>query len=138
MIGTIAVDASGRPRFPLTWAMGVDRVVGLIYQRLGTQIGTWPEDVTIGLPLIGWLTEGRAPSPEEVAAVIRVQIERVGELPDVSIEIVRLAASVAAGRIDVSGELRIAVGGEVGVVDLGSLYTVQGLPTWYAAATEGC
>lgn len=118
--------------WPLVAVSGRQAVETALWCRLRTEIGTWPNDESVGLPLLRWLASPRVRGPE-VAALIRLQAEALDGLTVVS-----CAATVDASGITFRLQYEYDDGGEAATGEAGgTLYAVDGLPAWYVLA-GGC
>lgn len=111
------LDATGK-RFsvPLVMVTGALSVLTRVQVRLQTQRGSWPDDVSLGLPWREWQERGRIPTIE-IEAAVRRQVARVsGVLEVVSVSATTvgddLSVAVTFRFLDEGGTISTAVVGD--------------------------
>ena len=134
MVATIAVDyTTNAPAWPPRTVDGVDATVVGVWLRCRTEVGTWPSDVTIGLPLMAWSMAPR-PTVEQVQATVRVQVEAVSDQIDNVVVTATggetIAATIAYEYTDDDGTTSVVISG--------LLYPSSGLPNWTATTRGVC
>ena len=111
--------------FPPQPVRDADRVLVLIRNRLSSRLGSWPGDVTIGLPYDRWLEAPRVQA-DEVVGLVRIQLRAIP-----GVRVITLSASVGR-KIEVQGEIEIQTSDGIVVAGLGGdIFGVSSVPAWY-------
>lgn len=134
MTSTIAIDTrTGAPSWPLSWTSGLPAVFGVLSARLRTEIGEWPGDVSIGLPLAEWAQSPR-PDPERAAALVRIQCEAVP-----GVEVTSCVVTVGqAVTITVVFDWTDPDTGATESGTMAGIFGAVGLPAWSLTLGVGC
>lgn len=130
----LAVDATGDLMLPYRVASGGDVVIAAINARLRTEVGTWPSDARIGLPLMGWLYRGTGKGP--TLSEVRSRVEEQMRLAPGVIAVEALDATqtrVSGSRVyHLTGRLRYRLDGEEGTLELRTgAVRGDGIPAFY-------
>jgi hypothetical protein len=128
----LALDSTGNLATPMRLVRGVESCRVQVYLRMALLAGTYPTDVTRGVPWEAWTgADGtKGPTALQARALIRRQLEQV---PCVT-AILSLAVTRANFRLSVVGTLAVEDDGEAGTLELGTLsdpFPTSGPPPWY-------
>ena len=133
----LATDPDGDLLVPYRVASGADVVIGALNARLRTQLGTWPSDARIGLPLRQWLYRGagKGPTVSEVRARIEEQMRLTPGVTAVQ-AIEATATREGGSRVySITARLAYQLDGEEGVIDLRTgAQRGDGIPPFYLVA----
>ncbi len=133
MTSTIAIDTrTGAPSWPLSWTSGLPAVFGVLSARLRSELGEWPGDISIGLPLEAWAQPPR-PDPARAAALVRVQCEAVP-----GVEVTSCTVTVGQTMTIVVEFAWTDPDGEVESGTMTGIFGSVGLPSWSLTLGVGC
>lgn len=136
----LALDDDAALAQPLRYVYGLTVVAQRVRLRLLTATGEWLTDVSVGLPYDDWTGAGAkdAPTPEELGALVRAQLE---DTPGIVRVVSLTATSADNGRhLSVVARCEAREDGEDGLIEARTVpnpLATFGPPAWYVYAVSG-
>lgn len=128
----LALDSRGNLALPMRLVRGMESCRVQVYLRMVLLQGTYPSDVTQGIPWAAWTGDDGTKGP--TALVARAAVRRQLEAVPCVRSILSLSVTRANFRLTVVGTVAVEDDGETGTLELGAThdpFATSGPPPWY-------